>query len=454
VKLLLSGTAPFTFWAGVTGGAAAAMNGLNLSLNTIVAEASDPRHLMMLRLVSCFLLTACPRVQQLEMRFFPSGASLRRRPYSRLPYFAVAGTQVLLLAELAAGGLTVRAWGIVIGVVCITALVVVRQTVAFSDNAQLLSRVETSAIELSRQEQRFRSLVQYASDITLLVDAHAYVKYASPALYRVLGVGPEQAVRLNLHDLVHPEDQAAAGRMFNQLINNPRASVTRQLRARKTDGTWRWLQVVATNLLDDEAVAGVIVNARDVTEGRQLHDRLRYDATHDTLTRLANRALFDERIRMVAAQAPHPGTDMAILAIDLDDFKPVNDLLGHHVGDALLVAVADRLQRCVLPTDTVARLGGDEFAVLLPNTSHAGATSVAHRILSSFNEPVVVEGHELAIRASLGIAVGSKGDVETLLRDADAAMYAVKHNGKGSYLYASKAASLPYPSSSTSRHSG
>jgi diguanylate cyclase (GGDEF)-like protein/PAS domain S-box-containing protein len=454
VKLLLSGTAPFTFQAGVTGGTAAALVGFDTSMNSIVAEASDARLLLVVRLLPCFLLTACPRVQQIGMLANPSGLARRRRPpYSRLPYIAVGATQVLLIAELISGGLDLRAWGVVIGVVGITALVVVRQTVALTDNAELLGSLDASVLQLSRQEQRFRSLVQYASDITLVVDAQGYVKYASPALFRVLGVPPDTAVHLNLHDLIHPEDQAAGGRMFAQLVTNPQVSITTQLRARHTDGSWHWLQLVATNLLDDASVAGIILNARDVTEGRQLHERLKYDATHDTLTSLANRALFDEQIRLVASRAPHPETEMAILAIDLDDFKPVNDMLGHHVGDALLVAVADRLRRCVLPTDMVARLGGDEFAVLLPGTSRTGATSVANRILASFTEPVVVEGHELAIRASLGIAVGSGAQIETLLRDADAAMYTVKHNGKGSYLYAGPI-SRPHPPAPAHRRRG
>jgi diguanylate cyclase (GGDEF)-like protein/PAS domain S-box-containing protein len=454
VKLLLSGAAPFTFNAGITGGISAALIGLGTSLNSIIAGDSgtatsggvaDVRLLLVARLLPCFLLAACPRVQLLQTRSDPSNQGRRRRrPYSRLPYIAVAATQILLVAGLIGTGLTVRAWGVVIGVIGITTLVVVRQSVAFTDNAQLLSSLDASLLQLRRQEKRFRSLVQYASDITLVVDAQGKIMYASPALYRVLGITPEAAAHLGLQGLIHPDDQPAALRLWSQLVTYPRTSATTQLRARHTEGSWRWLQLVATNLLDDASVAGIIVNARDVTEGRQQHERLRYDATHDTLTRLANRALFNERIRLVAAQAPHPETEMAILAIDLDDFKPVNDLLGHHVGDALLVAVADRLRRCVLPTDTVARLGGDEFAILLPGTSQTGATSVANRILNSLIEPMVIEGQELAVRASVGIAVGTGTQVETLLRDADAAMYTVKHNGKGSYLHADRN-SGPYP---------
>jgi diguanylate cyclase (GGDEF)-like protein/PAS domain S-box-containing protein len=435
-KLLLSGAAPFTFRAGVVGVTSAALVGLETSLHAVVAEASEPG-VLIARLLPCFLLAAAPRVQQLQMRVEPSGVTARkRRRYSRLPYIAVGATQALLIVALLDEGLNLRAWGVVVGVVAITALVVVRQTVAFSDNAELLTNLDASMLRLSRQERRFRSLVQHASDVTLVIGGRGRVTYASPALQRVLGLGPEEALGLDPRDLVHPEDRPIADRLRQRLEGSPRTTVTVQLRAGSADGTWRWLQLVATNLVDDPSVEGIIVNARDVSEERQLQERLRYDATHDTLTKLANRAFFDERVRLFASEAPHAETTMAILAVDLDDFKPVNDALGHHVGDALLVAVAERLRRCVLPSDTVARLGGDEFAILLPATSYTGATAIADQILAAFQEPAYVDGHEVPIRASIGIAVGTGADVDTLLRDADAAMYAVKHNGKGRYLYA------------------
>jgi diguanylate cyclase (GGDEF)-like protein len=124
---------------------------------------------------------------------------------------------------------------------------------------------------------------------------------------------------------------------------------------------------------------------------------------------------------------------VGVLLIDLDDFKEINDTLGHHVGDAVLVAVAERLRQCVRQGDTVARLGGDEFAVLLPDSPPGQASSVAARITAVLAEPVLVEEHLLALRASIGVAAGGFGQADSLLREADAAMYLVKHNGKGGY---------------------
>jgi diguanylate cyclase (GGDEF)-like protein/PAS domain S-box-containing protein len=424
VKLLLSGTAPFTIRAGVVGGVSSALAGVGTSLNPVLADTSVPELVTIARLLPTFLLAATPRIQELQMRRDPASLAPRHRPYSRLPYVAVAATQCLLLYLVAAHGLTARTWGVLVGGVLITSLVVVRQLVAFQDNAQLLG-------QLRRQEQRFRSLVQHASDITLVIDGQGYVTYASPALQRILQVPVIEVVGARLEDLLHPEDVEAAQRALGELRQAPGAGLTVQLRGRSGDGGWRWLEVVGTNLLGDPSVEGIVFNARDVTESKQLHDQLQHEATHDPLTQLANRSLFGERLRLATMARPaaaEPADQLTVIAIDLDRFKEVNDSLGHHVGDELLVAAAERLRRSVRPSDTVARLGGDEFAVLLPHTPPAGARVVADRITAAFAEPVVVEGHAIPIRASLGIAGGPSRDTEALLKAADAAMYAAKRD--------------------------
>ncbi|HUG85261.1 MAG TPA: diguanylate cyclase, partial [Euzebya sp.] len=208
----------------------------------------------------------------------------------------------------------------------------------------------------------------------------------------------------------------------------PQGSVTYHGRARHADGSWRWLQITSTNLLDDPSVAGIISNARDITEARMLENRLRHEASHDGLTGLANRALFDERLDDAMGPPSHD-ENVALLAIDLDDFKGVNDELGHPTGDALLVAVAERLRGCVRAGDTVARVGGDEFAVLLPGASATTADSIAQRIREELVEPVLCEGHTLRVGASVGVCTGA-GDAHALVREADAAMYAEKDRSR------------------------
>jgi diguanylate cyclase (GGDEF)-like protein len=191
---------------------------------------------------------------------------------------------------------------------------------------------------------------------------------------------------------------------------------------RAHDGSWRWFELTCTNLLDDPSVCGVVINAHDIHEARQYQEELRYQASHDPLTGLANRALFHQRIAEAAAR----GADGAILLIDLDHFKAVNDGLGHHVGDALLVVAAERLRASVRPGDTVARLGGDEFAVLQPGGGRPAMAALSARITAALAVPAVIDGSEIAIRASVGGAVGSISDPDLLLREADASMYAAK----------------------------
>jgi diguanylate cyclase (GGDEF)-like protein len=192
--------------------------------------------------------------------------------------------------------------------------------------------------------------------------------------------------------------------------------------------------IVITAVVATRQVVAYADNARLVDRLRLQEDRLRHQASHDTLTQLANRALFAERLDAALADGAHPDHQPTALLIDLDDFKGVNDTLGHTVGDRLLADVAARIRCCVRPDDTVARLGGDEFAVLLRQSRPDAVEGIAERLLASLAQPVVVDGHELLVQASIGVAAAHpQDDAEMLLRNADIAMYAAKERGKGSY---------------------
>jgi diguanylate cyclase (GGDEF)-like protein/PAS domain S-box-containing protein len=432
VKLLLGGEAPFTFGAGVSGAAAAGLISASGALGETGETGGHLNQLLAVRLLPMLLLAATPRVQELQIRARPGALTARPvRRYSRLPYLAAGATQGLLVAMIAALHPETRLWGVVLGALAITVLVVVRQLAAFADNAGLLRRLDASMTELRQHEQRFRSLVQHASDVTVLAHADTTVAYASPALERVLGIPPGQLLGRRCLDLLATDDLVVLWPLLTGLLADPYGSITFQTRVRHADRSWRLLDVTCTNLLDDPSVAGVICNARDVTEARQLQDRLRYQASHDPLTQLANRALFDERLRAALQPAVEPDGGAAVLVIDLDDFKIVNDTRGHHAGDALLVAVAARLRACARPADTVSRLGGDEFGVLLPGVSGPNAVLVADRIRAAFIDPVSVDGYQLTIRASVGLAVADAGEsADAMLRSADAAMYAAKRRNR------------------------
>ncbi|NJC66769.1 EAL domain-containing protein [Planosporangium flavigriseum] len=361
-----------------------------------------------------------------------AGRRRRHRSFSLLPYAAITGTDALLLitARQSPGGIQLM----VAGSVALTALVVIRQIIAFQDNARLLSQVDASMLELRRHEQRFRSLVQNSDDVISIIDANGRFTYMTPGSYRVLGHQPEELVGERADSVVNPDDVAALNELLRQLHHDPRPSLRGQARIRHADGTWRWMEVTYTNLLHDPSVQGFVCNARDVSDTRRYQDQLAYQASHDELTGLANRALFTTRTERALATA-EPGT-VAVVLVDLDDFKTINDRLGHPVGDSLLVAVGARLRACIRPDDTIARLGGDEFAILLNDLRSGESGHVAERIIGALGASVNAANHDLLIQASIGLADNEAGtDAEDLLRRADIAMYAAKELGKNRYVH-------------------
>jgi diguanylate cyclase (GGDEF)-like protein len=204
-----------------------------------------------------------------------------------------------------------------------------------------------------------------------------------------------------------------------RLAAAPGTDAAAQLRLRHMDGSYRWFGVVGVDLRANPSVRGIVYNARDITEQHELQEELRRQATHDGLTGLANRALLNERLAGTRGE-------LSVLVIDLDGFKQVNDVYGHHAGDELLVTVADRLTAAIGPGDLAARLGGDEFAVLLAGAGAQRAEQVAEAIALALGQPMRLSEGVLQVGASVGAATGVAGEVERLLRDADAAMYRKK----------------------------
>jgi diguanylate cyclase (GGDEF)-like protein/PAS domain S-box-containing protein len=280
-----------------------------------------------------------------------------------------------------------------------------------------------------RAALRFGALVHASSDVIAVVDADGRHRYLSPSTETVMGYRPEDLLDTHFEQLLHPDDATRAYALHAELLTGADRQEHRfEMRVRHADGSWRWHEVVARSLLNDPAVNGIVVNHRDVTERRTFQDRLAHEVSHDALTGLANRTAFLADLDRAVADDREHGGQSAVMYVDLNGFKQVNDTWGHEAGDALLVGFAKVLRDNTLGGDTAARLGGDEFGVVLGNIgSPENAEAVARRIIAALAEPIDVGGRRVHARASIGIALSdAQGTADEMLRRADLAMYHVK----------------------------
>lgn len=298
-------------------------------------------------------------------------------------------------------------------------------------------RLRVAEIDLRRRhgDARFRSLIQNSSDVISILEADLTIRYETPSIERVLGHAVEARVGRSLLEFVHPGDATSVREALERVVTSEGSERRFEHRVRHADGSWHVVQAIAKNLIELESVGGVVVNYRDITEQKILEEQLRRQAFEDELTGLPNRHLFTDRLEHAIAFLARHTAPIAVLFIDLDDFKSVNDSLGHDAGDRLLVEAGRRIRHCLRTVDTVARLGGDEFAVLMEDVGPDGPSDAASRILAALREPVRLHRQQLVIRASIGIvtAHSPKQTVTDLLRNADLAMYSAKDHGKGRF---------------------
>ncbi len=288
-------------------------------------------------------------------------------------------------------------------------------------------------IELGASERRFRALTEKAQVITLLCDRNLCIRYASAATRTILGREPESMLGMRASDFVHPSDAASSEAEFAQVIANTNSGTETVFRLLHSNGSWRYLATLANNRLDDEAVRGIVLNLRDVTDSHLAQERLRAMASIDSLTGLQNRAAFETALRKAIAN----GERIAVHFVDLDRFKLINDSLGHAVGDHVLRAIARRLRSAAPGGSVVARMGGDEFAVLEPvgHRARNAAGATARELLRILAEPIDVDGIRFQISASIGVSLFPEhgGDFETLLKNADLAMFRAKSEQRDAF---------------------
>jgi diguanylate cyclase (GGDEF)-like protein/PAS domain S-box-containing protein len=329
---------------------------------------------------------------------------------------------------------TVRARNGSIAIAILSLALIIVLIRRFERSARLLLAAETDQRARRESEDWLRALLHSASDAVVVTDDSGRVTWASQSVERLVGRPVPEIIGTRLGDFLEIEHEHVAATLTD-LATAPGTARDVQARLARPGGEKVDVEARITNLLDDPNVRGFVVNARDVSERTQLERSLRHQALHDPLTGLANRALLEDRLEHAVASARRTGGSVAVLFCDIDDFKTINDSLGHHVGDALLVELGARLAAGLRDADSVARLGGDEFAVLLEDVAGpAAAVAIAERLLAAIAEPITTDGRELTVHGSVGIALGS-GDTAPadLLRHADVAMYAAKAEGKGRF---------------------
>ncbi|HEX4858195.1 MAG TPA: PAS domain S-box protein, partial [Usitatibacteraceae bacterium] len=291
---------------------------------------------------------------------------------------------------------------------------------------------------LEASEVRFKVLTESAMDIVTVLDEGGFIRYQSPSVEHLLGYKPQDMLGKNQFDLVHRDDAPLLRAEFQRLVDTGKMDLHAEFRVRNAAGEWRVLESIGKNCLGIPEVRGIIVNTRDITDRKAIQERVQHLAYHDALTGLPNRLLMQDRIAQAISRAERGNARCAVMFIDIDNFKNINDTLGHDAGDVLLREVAQRLLQSVRAHDTIARQGGDEFIILLDQLEgHQGATRVAQKVLDALRAAFRVGNSDQHVSGSIGIAVfpDDGRDPATLLRNADTAMFHGKSLGKNTYQF-------------------
>jgi len=311
----------------------------------------------------------------------------------------------------------------------------------------------TMQSRLQKSEELHRYIVNSSPDIVFMLNREGHFTFLNSKIETILGYEKKELLGQHYQEIIEASDLERANYLFEEQSSKKKGSWGSELRlkAKKQDHTARHFEVTffpieRNSRLDPDNpdkprtkhIIGTYGTARDVTERKEAEEFINFQAYHDLLTRLPNRALFKDRLNISLAQAKRNKNNLAVMFLDLDRFKVVNDTLGHAMGDRLLQSVALRLENCVRKCDTLSRFGGDEFTLLLPSiSSPEDARTIAKKVISALKEPFQLGEHEVFVGVSIGISVYPQGGetVDQLIQNADVAMYHVKGRGKDGYQY-------------------
>lgn len=292
---------------------------------------------------------------------------------------------------------------------------------------------------LKESEEIYREFVEGTDDLITQVDQQAMFTFVNHRSREIFGLAPEECIGLSTFEFVHPDDRETSQRAFSGWVKDRIKNTTYENRQISHTGqVFHMLWTINFHYDPQGAITSINSIGRDITKRKESEYLLEYLATHDTLTGLPNRSLFSDRLRHALSLAKRSRNYVAVMFIDLDDFKSVNDVFGHEMGDQVLKRVAKTLRNCVRESDTVARLSGDEFTLAVENIiKPEDAAAIAQKILSELSEPIREDGQQITITASIGISIfPTHGEDEvSLLKKADAAMYQVKKTSKNNFLF-------------------
>jgi diguanylate cyclase (GGDEF)-like protein/PAS domain S-box-containing protein len=289
---------------------------------------------------------------------------------------------------------------------------------------------------LRSAEEKYRILVENINDIFYILDRQGNFTYISPAIERLTMYKVSELIGKSIFPLIHPDDMTVLLESFNQLVSGQLMPL--ELRWLDKDGRVIFVRASRQLLYKDGKAIGVTAVVTNITERKLMEQKLEEMATHDFLTGLPNRVLLLDRFSIAAALAHRNKSRLAVMSLDLDKFKTINDTLGHDAGDQVLKAVSTRLTGIIRASDTLARVGGDEFILVMMETDQVdNATAIARKILAAFKEHWMVDGHELHLSTSIGIAIYPEDgqDLETLTKQSDAAMYYSKGHGRNQFKF-------------------
>ncbi len=346
----------------------------------------------------------------------------------------------------AQAGATTTSWLVALAVLATGALFVRARLVRLaSAEAELIARrkfeiaLRESEEELRVEKERLEMALDGSNVVLWDTDLATGRVYLSEAWGRIIGNAEKDSVTTvhDLFELLHPEDRDSVRRASVEALKGVRAVYAVEHRVRALDGGWHWLLSrgrVTARAASGRALRMIGTNV-DITDRKRIEEAVHSAAQSDPLTGLANRAVFDDRLRVALARSRRSGSDVAVLYLDLDRFKQVNDTLGHAAGDRVLRHTASRLRACVRKSDTVARRGGDEFVVLLEDLrDREHAVAVVEKIIEEMRRPLSIDGREVAVTTSVGLAYAHAGvDGESLLKRADQALYEAKAGGRDCY---------------------